>query len=72
MNSITRWPQKCFWQIYGMIMFGCIIGYLLLIGGKDIWYDEAYTFGLIRHSYREICFITAADVHPPLYYILLK
>ncbi len=46
--------------------------YISLLFGTDIWYDEAYTFGVLRHSYSEMWRITAADVHPPLYYILLK
>lgn len=59
------------------ILFGIIIAlgtllYLSLIGGRYIWTDEAYTLTLIKHNYSKICAITAADVHPPLYYILLK
>ena len=48
------------------------IFYLLLAGGQYVWGDEAYTFAMIKHSYREIWRITAADVHPPLYYYYLK
>lgn len=36
------------------------------------WYDEAYTVNLVRHSFADLWYITANDVHPPLYYILLK
>ena len=38
----------------------------------DIWGDEAATLAMIRHSYSEIVELTAADVHPPLYYWILK
>lgn len=55
----------------GIVFCGTIL-YLLLLGGKYIWADEAYTFAILRHSYSEMCHITAGDVHPPLYYILLK
>ena len=34
--------------------------------------DEAFSLNLIRHSYADVVRITAADVHPPLYYFLLK
>lgn len=34
--------------------------------------DEAFSFALVRHSFSEIWTITAADVHPPLYYWYLK
>lgn len=56
----------------GMVTALGTIIYLSLAGGRYIWTDEAYTLVLIQHSYAEICSITAADVHPPLYYILLK
>ena len=36
------------------------------------WYDEAYTINLVRHSFAHLWHITANDVHPPLYYVLLK
>lgn len=38
----------------------------------NIWADEAYTFAMVRHSFADIWRITAADVHPPLYYFLVK
>jgi len=46
--------------------------YLLLTAGHSFWYDEAYTMEMIKHCFSEIWEITAADVHPPLYYFLLK
>lgn len=36
------------------------------------WFDEGYTIGLIQRSYSEIWNMTAQDVHPPLYYFMLK
>lgn len=48
------------------------VAYFLLCHGDLVWMDEAYTFGMIKRSYRDICSITALDVHPPLYYIMLK
>lgn len=37
-----------------------------------IQYDESYTLSLIRHSVPEMVRITGLDVHPPLYYLLVK
>lgn len=37
-----------------------------------IGYDESYTLSLIRHSWAGIVRITGADVHPPLYYFIVK
>ena len=39
---------------------------------ENFWYDEAYTIGMIRRDFSDIIHITSQDVHPPLYYILLK
>ena len=43
-----------------------------LIFNTNLWFDEAYTVSMIRHPVSEILSITAVDVHPPLYYLLLK
>lgn len=45
---------------------------LMLCFSNDIWYDELFTVGLIRHSYGELVDLTARDVHPPLYYMITK
>lgn len=37
-----------------------------------LWFDESYSVGIINHHLLDVCLITAADVHPPFYYILLK
>lgn len=39
---------------------------------RDIWGDESFSLMLVRHGYLEMIELTAADVHPPLYYIILK
>lgn len=62
-----------------------IIGYLLigisavmlgksltLCFSNDIWYDELFTVGMIEHSYGDLIAFTARDVHPPLYYCIVK
>ncbi len=38
----------------------------------SIWFDEAFSAYLMRFNLAEITQFTAADVHPPLYYWLLK
>ncbi|MCM1174818.1 MAG: hypothetical protein NC341_07170 [Blautia sp.] len=38
----------------------------------DIWYDELFTVGMAEHSYGEFIRFTAKDVHPPLYYAIVK
>lgn len=38
----------------------------------NIWIDEAFSIALTAHPWREMLSIAATDVHPPLYYIILK
>lgn len=39
---------------------------------QSIWFDEAYGSYITRFDFGQMLSFTAADVHPPLYYILLK
>jgi 4-amino-4-deoxy-L-arabinose transferase-like glycosyltransferase len=39
---------------------------------KDYWYDEAFTGILLKHSWGEMNQMIFDDVHPPLYYWLVK
>lgn len=45
---------------------------LMLCYSNDIWYDELFTVGMIEHSYGDLIAFTARDVHPPLYYCIVK
>lgn len=45
-----------------------LIPYLCIALGND----EPFTMGIIRHSYHQIIYLTSLDIHPPLYFILLK
>ena len=36
------------------------------------WYDEMFSIRLIRMPIKELIEATANDVHPPLYYLILK
>jgi uncharacterized membrane protein len=42
------------------------------ISTEWIWFDECFSLALVRHSLKDIILLTAADVHPPLYYLILK
>lgn len=39
---------------------------------KDIWYDELFTMGLGNRSLSGLISVTARDVHPPFYYMIVK
>ena len=55
-----------------LLILGSAVMYAVFSFDQLVWADEAYTFAMLRHSFCEIWTITAADVHPPLYYFLLK
>src|SRR3989338_11107154 len=42
------------------------------LGARGLWFDEAFSWRLIQFPLPELPTRAAADVHPPLYYILLK
>lgn len=39
---------------------------------RSIWFDESYSMYLTKGNFSQITEMTALDVHPPLYYWLLK
>ncbi len=57
--------------IWGVILWFTGL-YVSLIFNYNIWTDEAYTLGLLEGNVGEIIAGTAADVHPPLYYLYAK
>ena len=38
----------------------------------NIWYDESYTIAMMTHDFGDIWKIGSTDVHPILYYWMLK
>lgn len=61
----------------GIIFFIIAIGILCImifnpLNHLFIHYDEYFTFGLIHLPITNAIKVTATDVHPPLYYIILK
>ena len=55
----------------GLIILGTIF---LLIPAfhNNIWFDESYSVAIVNHSFSEIWQIGSHDVHPILYYWMLK
>lgn len=52
-----------------------ILGIIFILIGAfhtNLWFDETYSVGLVEHSFKDIWLIGASDVHPILYYYLLK
>jgi len=38
----------------------------------SIWFDESYSVAIAKHNFADIWQITGNDVHPPLYYLMLR
>lgn len=55
--------------IYALVLF---LLHFIRIFDQNFWADEAFTIVTIRESFSEMVQITANDVHPPLYYIIVK
>ena len=55
-------------------LYAVVLFYLNVIRCFDeaLWLDEAFTANLVRESIVDIFKITANDVHPPLYYLIVK
>ena len=45
---------------------------LLLCFNSNLWFDEAYSVGLVRQPWENLFISAINDVHPILYYVLLK
>jgi len=56
----------------GSILLLASILRLWNLGSESAWIDEAYSIELAKHSVVDILNGTAADQHPPLYYLLLR
>lgn len=56
--------------VLGLLVFAMLA--LATIGDSSIWFDEAFSAYIIQFNFVEIWQYTAVDVHPPLYYWLLK
>lgn len=54
-----------------LIVLGAIFA-ILPCFHTNIWFDESYSLSISKHSFGEIWSIGAYDVHPVLYYWMLK
>lgn len=60
-------------KIIAALLIAMFIGISLFsIMNFSTWHDESYSATLIEGSYSDIIRRTALDVHPPLYYIVLR
>lgn len=60
-----------FWLLVLILTVGILVR-SYHITARSMWFDESFTARLIEFPISELIARTAADVHPPLYYILVK
>lgn len=72
--SLERLNSKKVLQIlsWSFIVFFSLMLLITACQSGDIWLDETFSLGLARHNVTDLIKITAEDVHPPLYYMILK
>ena len=64
----ARWAS---YLLVGLIALITLVVRWYRIGAESIWLDEATSIYLAKMPIAEMIRWTAADIHPPLYYILL-
>ena len=72
-THIKKYCRVCYWKLivslYAVILF---LMNFIRIFDNNFWGDEAFTVNLVKYSIPEIIEKTAADMHPPLYYLFVK
>ncbi len=75
-NKKENWYERKEIQMIILVVLSLCIGvvYVTLCFNRNIWTDEAFTIDLLNHhkTFGSIMAYTATDVHPPLYYWILK
>lgn len=63
--------RSAIWLLIGIIALGVAVRSYRLTE-RSLWFDESFSWRLVQFSWPEVVSRTAADVHPPLYYFVLK
>lgn len=72
-NIIGKFDSRTIYILGNLLNFITFLGLLYAnLAATDIWADEACTIQTVRQSYLSITQLTAIDVHPPLYYYIVK
>ena len=70
-NGYTPTPRARMSALHLVLIAG---GALLMLSGclhSAVWFDESYSVGMANLGFADMIKTSVADVHPPLYYILL-
>ncbi len=58
--------------LYFLIPIGLLLWSIQTIFNDSLWVDEVFSILLTQKNVPEMIYTTAIDVHPPLYYLILK
>lgn len=61
--------QHIFWRFMPL---AALVVWGSLCVTNNLWYDEAYSASMVSLPWLRLIYVTAADVHSPFYYVLLK
>ncbi|HNB72566.1 MAG TPA: glycosyltransferase family 39 protein [Acidobacteriota bacterium] len=61
-------PHKGFCLLLGL----ALLTRLYYLTGQNFWYDEVYSLNVSNQSWVENIRLAAGDMHPPLFYLVLK
>ena len=72
-TKLSGWMEssKGFW-FCAAISFCGLLAMIVFAFSKSLGLDEAFSLALVKHESAEVVRLTALDVHPPLYYLILK
>lgn len=59
------------WLLVGILALGIGLRFYH-VTARSLWFDEAFTWRLMQVPLSEVISRTAVDVHPPLYYLVLR
>lgn len=68
MEYTKKWEQ---WLWHALPIVALLLWGAFCITDQ-LWYDEAFSAGLVMQPWRKLLYITAVDDHSPFYYALLK
>lgn len=71
----SRFAAVCHWlPDFLLVAFAAflVVFAAQFIANQNFWLDEYYSIHLVELDWAEIPDFTAGDVHPPLYYYILK
>ena len=68
----ARGNNHVFWIVFASTIVITFVGGLIIGLHQSMWFDESFSVLLATKSVGQLVHLTSIDVHPPLYYLLLK